>query len=195
MSSLSDQLQTRFRMLECTRNKIESLYQANAIVARDLQSLYAGLFISVVTEFESFLEAQFVQYLTGRSRAAKPRVVMSRKSVAYDILRGERSYVDWLPFRYSIKRADRFFKDGHAFSFLDKSDVKILEDICLIRNALAHNSRYSKQKFEKDILGGMCLRPKERNPVGYLRYSFKRNTVYFQHYSQQLLIFSKKISR
>ena len=194
MNPLSQRLQTRYRMLECTRNKIESLYHMNSIVSRDLQSLYSGLFINIVTEFEGFLEAQFIHYLTGCSISAQPRVVMTRKSVAYDILRGERSYVDWLPYGYSAKRADRFFKDGHAFSLLGKTDRRLLEDVCLIRNALAHNSPHARQRFEREILGGICLRSRERNPVGYLRYSFQHGTVYFQYYSQQLLMCSQKIA-
>ena len=194
MKPLYKKLRTKFRMLECTRNKIENLYSTRSIVLRDLQSLYSGLFINVVTEFEAFLESHFIYSLSGASKASKPRVLINRRTVAYDILRGERSYVDWLPYRFSVKRADRFFKGGHSFSILDKTDIKVLEEICLIRNALAHNSHYSKQRFEQDVIGGICLRPKERNPVGYLRYSFKAKTVYFQYYVQQLLISANKIA-
>lgn len=194
MKSLTAQLQTRYRMLECTRLRIEKLYQENSIIARDLKSLYSGLFINIVTEFEGFLEDQFIPYLSGCSTSAKPRVKIQPKSVAYDILRGERSYVDWLPYRYLTKRADRFFEDGHAFSNLDRDEKRILDKISIIRNAIAHNSAHANELFKKEILVDVHLRPKEKNPIEYLRKSFQQNIVYFQYYSLFLLSCSNKIA-
>jgi hypothetical protein len=86
---------------------------------------------------------------------------------------GGRAYVDWLPYHHTEKRAEAFFRSGLPFCSLEKNDKKQLEQIIVIRNAVAHQSRAALRKFENEVIGPAPLLPKERTPAGYLRSVFR----------------------
>jgi hypothetical protein len=95
-------------------------------------------------------------------------------AVSCDVTFGGRSYLDWLPYqKYTLKRAKAFFRNGMPFTNLDKTDMKKLEVLYIIRNAIAHKSQHSLSIFEKEVVGSIPITQQERKPAGYLRGIFR----------------------
>jgi hypothetical protein len=86
---------------------------------------------------------------------------------------GGRAFVDWLPYNFTDKRAAAFFRGGYPFSNLVKADSKLLDRIILVRNAVAHQSRAARRRFEEEVIGTAPVLPIERTPGGYLRTVFR----------------------
>ena len=65
----------------------------------------------------------------------------------------------------------------------------------MLRNALAHNSRYALKRLEDELLSpGVLLRPRERNPVGYLRSTHAGSSTFFDYYVTRLLVMAQQIN-
>lgn len=172
-SIFSTQLSGHLNNLEYTRKKMEVLFSKKQIVERDLNVVYAGLFLGAVTSFETLLEDLFLDLLTGRTKhissKVRNKVTFSSTTVCRSIIYGGKKYVDWLPYNYTTGRAEIFFKEGLPFSAIEKADNNTLQEIMYIRNVLAHNSKHALKVFENMVIGSRTLLPKERTPVGYLR--------------------------
>ena len=63
--------------------------------------------------------------------------------------------------------------NGNPFVQLKNHDKEMLNKISSIRNSLAHSSVFSKELFNKKVVGNLTLPPRERTPVGFLRSNFR----------------------
>ena len=147
---------------------------AGHVTRRDMTFFYEGIFLKTVTSFENMLEELFIGLLTGGIESGNnvhPRAQFKSPTVIRDIVCGGRAYVDWLPYRHTEKRAAAFFRGGQPFSRLDNEDKKALERMLTIRNAVAHQSRAARSKFDK-VIASVPLLPAERTPAGFLRSVF-----------------------
>ena len=171
--NLANELVSHIRYIDQTRRKVETLFSQNLIVARDINFVYSGLFLELVTSFEKFIEDLFAgmlsNLLTHPSRNIRPRIIFNSPSVCRDIIRGDRNYVDWLPYDITIKRSTAFFRNGLPFTNLTIQEKAVLKKISWIRNAIAHKSNHSFSVFENNVIAGLPLTPIERTPIGYLR--------------------------
>jgi hypothetical protein len=144
--------------------------------------MYEGLFVSVFTAFESFVEELFVGLLVAGGRketgVVVPRVTVRSYSVARQLVFGlGRRYADWLPYDQTEQRAVLFFRGGRPFANLRKDAADpsvgsvrdVLDRGVVIRNAIAHKSEHSLARFERDVLRGTPLGPRERTAAGFLR--------------------------
>ena len=170
---LSTELIGHFHSLEMTRSKMERLLVQGAIVRRDIEQVYAGLYLDALTQFELMLETLFWGLLTARIssgiRGFGNRVPTMSDSVARSVVLGPRDYVDWLPYHHIVGRAEVYFRRGLPFTSLDDADKSHLSRIQFTRNAIAHKSGFSKRQFEIRVISGTTLMPRERTPTGYLR--------------------------
>lgn len=165
-----------------THRKAERLAFNKTLVRRDLDLLYAGLLLDAVTSFERFLEDLFVGLLTTRlvhpSSQVNCRVTFRSNTVCREVINGGRSYVDWLPYDHTRKRAKSFFTGGRPFCDLPKPIQGKLDRIVYIRNAIAHRSNHSLRQFDTKVTQGLTLLTHEQTPTGFLR------TVYATHPQQ-----------
>jgi hypothetical protein len=177
MPSLTCRLTEKFILrnieLEQTRSMMEDLLTKGQIKVQDIEQVYAGLYLSVFTEFEGVLEALFFGLLSGTLRSKKYSIKCKVKikpvAKTQDVVFGGRSYLDWLPYgNRTIPRANQFFDGGKPFTLILKPQLDNLEDYYSIRNALAHKSNIARKKFE-EIINGLTLLPQEKTPTGYLR--------------------------
>ncbi len=167
--------------LEKTRRKMESLLLKKIVVRRDIEQVYEGLYMSSITSLENWIEDLFIGLLVGRlkhcSSSVTPRVSFKSDRVAREVIFSDRNYLDWLPYKYTEKRANAFFRNGMPFTCLNKpenkADLKKLEILFHIRNVIAHKSAYSKKKFENEVIGSSPVTQQERTPAGYLRGIFR----------------------
>jgi hypothetical protein len=175
-TALSDTYTSRLRSFDRARAKVERLLLSGNVTRHDAYVFYEGIFLRTVTTLEGLMEDLFVGLLASRitpGRNVHPRVTFQSHAVARDVMLGGRAYVDWLPYSFTEKRAEAFFRRGYPFCNLDKNDKKELERIILIRNAVAHQSRSARKKFEEEVIGTAPLLSVERTPAGYLRSIFR----------------------
>lgn len=174
---LARELVGHLHYLERTRAKMEALLAKDVIVRRDIEQVYAGLYLEAITSLEQFIEDLFIGLLVGRidhvSLGIVPRVSFKSDIVARDVVHGGRQYVDWFPYHLTEERSKAFFRNGLPFTRLESSDKEQIIYFLSIRHAIAHKSRYSQRRFEQRVLGTLPLMPRERTPAGFLRSVFR----------------------
>ena len=62
---------------------------------------------------------------------------------------GDRSYVDWTRIPALRERAKTFFKNGEPYDSAVSSHQNMFQQMNIIRNAIAHSSDYSREKFKR----------------------------------------------
>lgn len=190
----------RLQELEWTRQRMEELYVAHRIVRRDIESVYEGLFLRGVSAFEGFLEDLFVELVLGRvsfsRRKVAVRVGIVSRATLWEVLLQGKPYLDWLPYDRTVERARTFLKDGLPFTVLDDGDRSKAKKCMLVRNAIAHNSRFAKKQFEEKVIGDLNLPSRERTPAGYLRSIARVNPTFvrFQIWSSDLANMALRIA-
>ena len=201
-STVSERLAIRFRALESTRKRIEGLAHKNALLPTDVQQVYEALFVNAVTAFESFLEDLFIGLLvggvaTGQGRFSR-RVTVTTSQIARELVTGAgRKYADWFPFERTEERARLFLTGGRPFTSVSTAERSLIDRCLIIRNAIAHRSRHSRDRFQREVLGSTPLPPRERTPAGYLRSSFRsgpRQTRY-ENLTAELLRLARKLAQ
>ena len=201
---LAAQFARRVRSIDRGRFRLEKLVQAGHLESRIATQMYEGLYLSAHISFEHFIEELFVGLLVdGRGvqsqrNAVRPRITVGSHRVARDILvPGQRSYVDWLPYDNTVKTARKVFHGGRPFSELTKAELATLEKCQIIRNVIAHHSRFSVARFEKKVLANTPLPPVERTPAGYLRGLFRAtpSQTRFEEVCAQLIRVAHRLAR
>lgn len=201
-SDLSAALANKFRALDKTRIKIAELSLRKLITQQVVTHLYEGLFLSAHVAFEGFLEDLFIgllvngQGIISSRKDIVPRIKVTTHKIAREIVFGaDRQYVDWFPYQRTIKMADLYFRNGKPFSDLNQPQKDYLQKCHVIRNAIAHKSRYSMQRFEDVVIGSTPLPPKERKPSGYLSGNFRVGQTRYENLITQLLLIAKDLAR
>lgn len=192
-NTLFNALENRLKSLESTRVQIEILYTSNTITEEMLDNAYIGLFLSMCTEFEGFLEDLFLGLLLDGGGVSQSdvttNIVVSRLDIMRALIYGIKgNYADWLPYERTVERAETYFLDGKPFSKPDQGQRSRLKEIYLIRNVLAHKSDFSRKKFDEVVVGNRNLSLKEKTPVGFLRVTTASGPMYRDHHLQLLSI-------
>jgi hypothetical protein len=159
--------------LEGIRQKYESLFADGGLALDDIYQGYSGLYLDLFTEFESFLESLFIGLLTGEyyscDPAIKRKVRFVPSSMSVEVLYSGRSYLDWMPYPdHTIPRGNRFFENGLPFTKVTQPEKHRLNNLHIIRNAIAHKSPKAQSEFQV-LISNLTLLPHERTPAGYLR--------------------------
>ena len=182
--SLAHKFIGHLKYLEKTRAKMEKLLTTNAIVRRDIEQVYAGLYLEAITSLERLIENLFIGLLVGRIAPGSSEIItrVSFKSdrVAHNVVFGGRNYVDWFPYHHTGQRARAFFRNGLPFTSLERTDRKI-ERLLYIRNTIAHKNSHSERIFEQKVIGTLPLMPREKTPSGFLRSIFRTAPVKTQY--------------
>tara|TARA_R110002096_G_scaffold51275_1_gene134163 strand:- start:1505 stop:2119 length:615 start_codon:yes stop_codon:yes gene_type:complete len=170
---LHENFENRTNSIERTRAKMELLIALGHIDIQDIEHLYAGLYMELFTEFESLLENLFFGLYTGSFVSPTNTIIrkskITPKSEIQPVIYGGKSYVNWLPYKeHTLKRAKLFFDAGEPFQQLSNIENNKISEYHIIRNAIAHKSPNSLNKFN-DIISTLALLPRERTPTGYLR--------------------------
>jgi hypothetical protein len=152
---------------------MEGLLASGSIDLNDIQHLYAGLYMELFTEFESLLEELFFGLFNGtyfsRHYTVTRKSRISPVSEIQPIVYGGKAYVNWLPYKENtLKRAKLYFDLGEPFQQLTNPEIQLISNYHILRNAIAHKSPNSLDKFN-NIIAGLPLLPREKTPTGYLR--------------------------
>ncbi len=180
-SELAEALGRRFRQLDVTRRRVEDLLYKSLLSRRATEHMYEGLFLNAYRSFEGFIEDLFVGllvegagYSSGRADI-HPRLKVLSHQVAREVIIGPRGrYVDWLPYERTLGLATRYFRGGRPFTDLPQQLHQQLNRTVDLRNAIAHRSRQSQDRFQR-ILRSIRLPPQQRTVAGYLRDIYAQN--------------------
>ena len=141
-------------------NKISSMLSSD-----EIYSIYELSFLKIYLSWESFISRVFILYMIGEktdSGYAPKRYVTPRdEDHAYSIIKSGRSFPDWLNLDFIREKSELFFENGNPFktAIYSKANVReALQNMRILRNAIVHASRESKEKYEKML----------RNEVGFV---------------------------
>jgi len=171
---------------------------------RDIDQVYEALFMNMITSFEAFLEDLFVgllvdgQGFTTSARGFARRTTIRTWRIAREMVIGPGGqYADWLPLKRTKDRANLFFRGGKPFTGATPADDRLIGRLLVIRNVIAHRSRFSQKKFETVALSGTFLPPRDRNPAGYLRSPFRANPYQtrYENLAADLLLLARRLAR
>ena len=169
------------RFTEATRRRVELLFRKDRLYRKDVELVYAGLYLDSVTGLERLIENLFVGLLCGkvshRLASVRAKAVVPSYPAAWDIVLSGKNFVDWLPYSRTEERAEAFFRMGQPFTRLEKSDRSRLDRIMALRNVIAHKSPHSQRVFERTVLGDLDLTARERTPTGFLRSAYMSSPV------------------
>ncbi len=175
-AAISTDFKKRLNSLEYTRKRIDKLSIDGLITRRDIEQIYQGLFLEATAAFESSVEKLFLGLLTKKitpnSTRTIPKVFFSSNAIAMPIIFNG-PYYDWFPYYKTLQRANHFFKNGHPFTVLNRSDEDKIEIFLIIRNTIAHKSAHAKKRFEVNVIGSTTLSPRERRVGTYLTSNFR----------------------
>jgi|SRR5665213_1798830 len=177
MAKLTKRLHQNFEFqlisIEAARSKMEGLHIAGHINVSDIEHVYAGLFMELFTDFEALLEELFFGLLNGqlftRTYPVIKKATISPITELKRIVFGGKAYVNWLPYaEQTLLRAKLYIDSGEPFCRLTTLDINKISNYHVIRNAIAHKSENSLDKFNF-IIASLPLLPAEKTPTGYLR--------------------------
>lgn len=113
-------------------------------------------FLRAFLAWEIFVEESFILYLSGqrppRGRAPNRYAFPPNQKTAKEWLVPEgRDYAEWsVPTQVSA-RAERFFEGGRPFVSVLRGNQNALDEVRIIRNAIAHKSVSARKKFERVV--------------------------------------------
>jgi len=172
-SRVADELAAHARGLNQYLRRIERLFVERRLPRADVHRAYGGAFLSFYVDLERAIENLFMGLLMRRlevsRRGVRPLVVINSEAVARKVVRGERRYVDWLPYHLTRDRAEAFLAGGEPFSSLTDQQARPLERVRIVRNALAHGGEHAMRQFHKTFTDGVRLPSEQLRPAGYLR--------------------------
>lgn len=110
-------------------------------------------FLRVFLAWESFLEQSFMLYTLGRKApgAAAPARYVFPPSPAHAsewVIPEGRPYATWTNPDHISVRAERFFHGGRPFASTLRANQNALHEARTLRNAIAHASTSTQEKFE-----------------------------------------------
>ena len=198
--AVASDVQSRAKGIDQYLKRIERLHSIGDLSSRDAERAYTGGFLEFHAFSERAIEKLFIGLLQGSLRSAdstvRSKVRVLSRAVAADIVKGDRPYVDWLPYsRYTVPRAHAFFTGGRPFDRLSSDDISALEESGIIRNALAHQSATALRRFRRYCVDGKALPPSQSRPGGYLRGFHAVGQTRMNYHLAQTISIMRKLSK
>ena len=157
-------------------------------------------FFRAFLSWEAFLEESFILFMLGQTR---PR---GRSPVRYAFPPTQRAAADWVAegqrfARWSraaevSSRAERFFRDGKPFSPVLRGNQNVLDEIRIIRNAVAHSSKSAQEKFKMLVRNKLGVVPPDLTVGNFLGTTIAGSTPpisYFDDYVSQIEFAASRI--
>lgn len=130
-------------------------------------------FLRAFLAWETFIEESFILYLYGQKppRGRAPRRYAfppDFKTAKEWVVPEGRPYAQWTTAEHVSRRAERFFQAGRPFSPVLKSNQNLLDEVRTIRNAIAHHSESTQQKFDTLVRTKLGTLPPNLTVGGFL---------------------------
>jgi len=192
LSRLSEHAERFVRRVGMYRNccrRIEAEFEHKRLRVTDVELVYSSSFLSVSSQWETLLAAVIFEAIVGKKsrKAGNQRYARfsSRQRLLSVLLFPDKDYIS-LP---SLKRAEDlaalFVQEGRPISAVTEPNRTFLGQAVWIRNAIAHESEYAVEKFQRKVPGVIALPKSKRLPGAFLRHEFRlspsqrRYEIYF----------------
>lgn len=108
-----------------------------------------------------------------------------------------RPYVDWTKLDEVITKAELYFEKGEPFANTLRNASAQLEDMKILRNRIAHRSKYSEAKFQALVRQKMGYNPRGIVPGKFLleKIPSGNTRTVLQEYGDMLLALGNFIVR
>jgi hypothetical protein len=196
---LFELFKSKLNTLDQIRKKQESLFSRGHLARRDIEEVYAAIYVNAIASLEAFLEELFIGLLVGKIRSrrknVKPKIKIRNYDFACKLIFREGRYFNWLPYKNTKELSRTFFAGGKPFTLITEDQEGTLLKCLITRNAIAHQSLHAIKRFKKEVLSNMSLIPRDRKPKGFLRSNFSSYplTNYYEHYIIEILGIAKKL--
>ncbi|MGD1044227.1 MAG: hypothetical protein ABR936_02740 [Bacteroidota bacterium] len=169
--------------------KQERIYQINELA-----------FLDMYLSWEDYLENTFVRFMCGAKtkNCYSPKLFVCPPTLEHALkyFMTPKGYVEWTSAQAVSERAELVFKDGEPYSSAFRPVINILNQMRIIRNAIAHRSGKALSDFEDLVTDEIGYKPKGIRPGGFLfKTERTSNTKYIQFYKDILEITAKNIVR
>lgn len=121
-----------------------------------IYSIYELSFLKIYLSWESFISRVFILFMVGEKTdngySPKKYIIPKDEVHAYEIIKGNLQYVDWLNLEFIRRQSDLFFENGEPFKtvlFSNATNKEILQNMKILRNRIVHASPEAKEKYEK----------------------------------------------
>lgn len=137
---------------------LQFIKQCNEELINDNPVLYEAYFLKIYVAFENYLGDMFEKYCLGQMSECgykpKRRLKFDDVEQLRNILEsGKRmNYIDYIE---KIKTLSKDIFQENPFSILleDADNVTLFNQMTMLRNCIAHESSYSKKKYQESCLG------------------------------------------
>jgi len=186
---------------------IQTVNQISHLKIDQVHSIYELSFLKMFLAWEFFLEKSFILYMLGKEtdNGYKPNRYVSPKDEnhAYELIKGGRSFPDWLSVDFIKEKSGLFFENGNPFKDILCNDQNINQDLRMmktIRNRIVHISQKTKDEFSKilkdefgydlGIVPGEFLKKDKKSKKGS-----PQSLSYIEYFKNILLIVADNIMR
>lgn len=198
----------RFRLTvgECQRFADDarkwSLPEARPHISRSRRdSMIELAFLRAFLAWENFLEETFLLFMMGskpiRGRAPTRYVTPPDRHAARKLAAEGRPFPKWNVSEVR-RRAASFFRDGRPYDAALRASQQALQDVHTVRNAVAHDSEDSWDKFKDLVRRDLKVLPLGLTVGGYLNMTRPGTTPpseFMEHYLQTIVLVGEKIVR
>lgn len=156
-------------------------------------------FLQMFRAWESFLEDSSLAFMCGRLRcdslSIPCHVRAPNEEAARALVYQDRPYVEWTDVDGIVKRWDRFFPPTNLLVIAIRPAKVELDQMAAIRNAIAHSSLLSKQRFQKVVQGQFGGKPAISRPANFLSamYPLDTSRTFFDRYADVLEVTASKL--
>ena len=137
-----------------------------------LEALYEMTLLRMFSSWEAFLEGSFLRYLCGYANSSGPLTLLQPRCLtmpdAEAAVLGNQDYVSWAKPTSIIRRSQRFFNLGLHETVVGSNQAR-LEWFASIRHRVAHDSDFSRQRFDAATMGLVGRRYPGASPGRFLR--------------------------
>lgn len=170
------------------------------IVSRDRYLIAEICFLSLLLEWEIFIEDSFCRMLCRAPRLSPPHpqtnAIFNRIDAAKQALRGRQGFVGWINQDEILHQANTYFRNGEPFSTPIRASYRHLDEIRIVRNRVAHSSEKANSAFQTMIRKQYGFNPRGMIPGRYLLDRLPTNSLANQYflYAQTLLTVAQLIT-
>jgi hypothetical protein len=133
---------------------LQTVNQLSHLQIDQVHLIYELSFLKIFLAWEFYLEKSFILYMLGEETESgyKPRayVIPRDEKHAYELIKGGRSFPDWLNLEFIREKSELFFENGSPFKDVLYNNQTIKEGLQMmkiIRNRIVHISQKTQQEF------------------------------------------------
>ena len=156
-------------------------------------------FLQMFRGWELFLEDSSLAFMCGRLRCDSLSIPCHVRTPNEEAARGlvyqDRPYVEWTDVERIVERWDRFFPPTNLLVTAIRPAKVELDQMAAIRNAIAHSSLRSREKFQRVVQSQFGAKPAISRPANFLSamYPPDPSRTFFDRYADVLEVTATKV--